>query len=483
MESSATSIPSLREPLQQLALSGSGVPLVQRLAATQELLEALQEGHEPDWSRITWPNRAYLRVGWEALLLLQLPRFTVASEEIAVAATVALIEDAIAAERAESEHIRLSQHALNALTPDEQSAGKLNLTIRARNEAAEVLRQRQLGRWATLVVEVWKPVAELFDQLGVELARGWDLSAGIISRQGLERAKELQRLLARAPQLREIIAHLGRVRESSTGRESKFVEVFREVTDRVVQMQRVWTDRIPTETRSIHRSADIARMLPSESILLTRPTTKLLWYARLVERNLNTYLLEGQELIESGFLDKKRQVAELEKRPLDRGPIILCLDTSGSMQGMPETVAKALTLACATAAHRQDRRCYLYAFGSTNQVIEHELKLTTAGIPSLLAFLEQSFGGGTDPAGPLLSAIGRTRSEKWSSADIMVVTDGIFHLPEAVLPVLAAARKEQDLELVGVLVGKHPSIAMEGLCDRVHTVHDWSALSGDVASN
>jgi uncharacterized protein with von Willebrand factor type A (vWA) domain len=44
------------------------------------------------------------------------------------------------------------------------------------------------------------------------------------------------------------------------------------------------------------------------------------------------------------------------------GPIILCLDTSGSMRGAREVVAKALALECMRGAHRQQRSCYLYAF-------------------------------------------------------------------------------------------------------------------------
>lgn len=55
------------------------------------------------------------------------------------------------------------------------------------------------------------------------------------------------------------------------------------------------------------------------------------------------------------FLQEIRPAAEM-------GPIILCLDTSGSMRGAREVVAKALALECLRGAHRQQRPCYLYAF-------------------------------------------------------------------------------------------------------------------------
>ena len=55
--------------------------------------------------------------------------------------------------------------------------------------------------------------------------------------------------------------------------------------------------------------------------------------------------------------------SRLEIRPADeQGPIILCLDTSGSMMGAREVVAKAVAVACIRAAVHQGRKCFLYAF-------------------------------------------------------------------------------------------------------------------------
>lgn len=67
----------------------------------------------------------------------------------------------------------------------------------------------------------------------------------------------------------------------------------------------------------------------------------------------------------SGWVDDEpaRVTGRMEIRPAaELGPIILCLDTSGSMRGARETVAKALALECLRGAHRQERKCFLYAF-------------------------------------------------------------------------------------------------------------------------
>jgi uncharacterized protein with von Willebrand factor type A (vWA) domain len=78
----------------------------------------------------------------------------------------------------------------------------------------------------------------------------------------------------------------------------------------------------------------------------------------------------------------------MEIRPAaELGPIILCLDTSGSMRGAREVVAKALALECMRGAHRQQRQCYLYAFSGPDQVQELELSVDLKSLDKLLEFL------------------------------------------------------------------------------------------------
>jgi len=100
--------------------------------------------------------------------------------------------------------------------------------------------------------------------------------------------------------------------------------------------------RIPQASRSevhgTHRSADLQRMLPSELLNLEDETLENLFYARLLEQNLLTYELSGTTLI---------QGEETEVSRKRTGPVVACLDTSGSMAGEPLQKAKALLLATA----------------------------------------------------------------------------------------------------------------------------------------
>ena len=161
------------------------------------------------------------------------------------------------------------------------------------------------------------------------------------------------------------------------------------------------------------------------------------------------------------------------------GPIILCLDTSGSMMGARETVAKAMVLECMRQAKSQQRQCYLYSFSGPGDCQELELKVTGKGVSQLLEFLAGSFHGGTDVDEPFIRALSRLDEEAWSNADILLVTDGEIRPPdEEMLADLNAAKEEMGLKVHGLLVGEPGAGAdvVEALCTHTHTFKSWAAV-------
>ncbi|GLI68508.1 hypothetical protein VaNZ11_012952 [Volvox africanus] len=184
----------------------------------------------------------------------------------------------------------------------------------------------------------------------------------------------------------------------------------------------------------------------------------------------------------TGWLDDEPAcvTSRMEIRPAaELGPIILCLDTSGSMRGARETVAKALALECLRGAHRQRRACYLYAFSGPNEVQELQLSVDLDSLDSLLAFLSCSFMGGTDVDAPLKLSLERLAQKEWSQADILMVTDGEIPNPdEKIIQAISQAHTEMGLEVHGLLVSSHVTEAMRKLCTDVHVFKSWTAVPG-----
>ena len=53
-----------------------------------------------------------------------------------------------------------------------------------------------------------------------------------------------------------------------------------------------------------------------------------------------------------------------------KGPMILCIDTNGSMNGTPEYIAKAIALYFATQSMKEKRKCFLINFSTSIETLE-----------------------------------------------------------------------------------------------------------------
>lgn len=177
--------------------------------------------------------------------------------------------------------------------------------------------------------------------------------------------------------------------------------------------------RVPQRSKSevygTHRSDDVMRVLPSELLNLEDDTLEMLFYARLLEKNLLTYQLQGTTFVPH---------EEKENHDKRTGAVVACLDTSGSMEGAPLLKAKALLLAISGILQKEKRSLYVLLFGSSGQVKEFAMH-NQATAADLLQFLRMGYGGGTDFETPLKRALDIIESQNsYSKADVLMISDG-----------------------------------------------------------
>jgi uncharacterized protein with von Willebrand factor type A (vWA) domain len=310
----------------------------------------------------------------------------------------------------------------------------------------------------------------------------WDQLRGLLQSAGWQEVLRIHRLLERLPELAKIIRELGRNR--ATDIPDARTQSLTMVTDTAVAHQTtqrtVRVPDMPGETRGIQRSDRIARMLPSEAMLLGHPRLRLLWHARRAERTLLTY--EDDDL-----LSEERQQQSLVQQPKPGpqpamravcGPLLVCVDTSGSMQGGAEAVAKAVVLEAMRSAHASQRPCHVFAFGGDGEVLEMELGLHSAGVARLRDFLGQSFRGGTDICGPLEKVLVKLEEARWQRADLLLATDGEFGATPAVAARLDAVKQGLGLRVQGVLIGDRETLGLLEVCDHIFSVRDWRRFGG-----
>ena len=177
--------------------------------------------------------------------------------------------------------------------------------------------------------------------------------------------------------------------------------------------------KVPTMSKSevhgTHKSNDLMRLLPSELVNFEDDELEMVFYARLIENQLLSYELQGITW------QQENQSEEQQQRT---GPVVACLDTSGSMNGKPLMKAKALLLAIATILKRENRALHVLLFSDSTQIKEYSLT-SSEQIAGLLQFMQQGFGGGTDFEAPLRRAIDIIQEHKdYLKADVLMISDG-----------------------------------------------------------
>lgn len=232
---------------------------------------------------------------------------------------------------------------------------------------------------------------------------------------------------------------------------------------------------MPGETRGVYRSGRIARMLPSETMLLTHRRLRLVWHAHHAERTLLSYEEDERmrETVQEMLPVWRPSPQRRPDRRLEAGPMLICVDTSGSMQGGAENVAKAVVLEAMRTAHSQRRACHVYAFGGPDEIVELELGVDVAGIEQLAQFLSQGFRGGTDICGPLERVLERLADARWQLADLLIASDGEFGATPETVAATARAKSELGLRVQGVLIGDRETKGMLQLADDIFWVRDW----------
>lgn len=176
---------------------------------------------------------------------------------------------------------------------------------------------------------------------------------------------------------------------------------------------------------------NLERVIPSEFSYLAESDTEMLFLSRYAGRQLQQFTSPG-----SNLAVRNPRSAQMPRPAL--GPIIVSVDTSGSMDGRASEIASAMVLQLLNIARNENRRCYLITFSVRSKAID----LSEPGQwRNVEAFLSDSYTGSTNGEQMLRDAINRLDTENYSMADVLIISDFAFAMP---LPAtLAAIRREQ----------------------------------------
>ncbi|MGB1596555.1 MAG: vWA domain-containing protein, partial [Promethearchaeia archaeon] len=454
--------------------------------------EMLQKGRLPmdeDFQAAggpVWPTEPLFSRFVDVLAELQLPRFVMRHPDTSSAVllrmlqlTIDFLEQTQFAETSDTLDSLAdtggghadSDRGCSAHDPDglEQQAGLEAL--------ADELTGEMVAEWAGVISGV-HTLDQLFGMQHGLLDAGnqggggssFGLHDGVWQHSGWRAIPQLQLRLAQMPELKALMAQLGRRPSARGGSISKFPPQTA-VADGAPGVALDPASRASVSGLAL--SSSLSEMLPSEAVLLrsATPTLRRLFLAKKAEAKLLSYQLTGWEDTPTEPARRPRYFPRLPSAP--GGPLIVCLDTSWSMSGAREQLSKALVLACVTAAHKQRRACQVVAFSAEENVMACDnISCSAQGLVRLLDFLSHSFAGGTDCTGALKHAMATLGTDCLGAADVLLVTDGELPNPPLSDKLMAELRYLQartGLEVHGLLVGKNESAALDMLCTHTHT--------------
>lgn len=173
--------------------------------------------------------------------------------------------------------------------------------------------------------------------------------------------------------------------------------------------RKAWSRR-GTEVYDVAQGGDIGRLIPSELVALRHPALRDDFRKRLVEGRLLQYSLRDEQ---------------------GRGPVVVCLDGSSSMEGKKELWSKGVCLTLLEIARRERRKTAIIVFssgGDPGRVFESGAGEGRGGWgmkeKDIFELAEYFPGGGTSFEEPLDKALGILAESRFGKGDIVFITDG-----------------------------------------------------------
>jgi len=275
-----------------------------------------------------------------------------------------------------------------------------------------------------------------------DLCEAWGLGTGENGRVAFQNKKDAIEKIRRSSKLNKLTDLVGRFKESAITEQKKKAK------------------HGAVEIKSVTVGDKIEDTLPSDRMNLCNDSTKKDFYRRMTEHQLLTYSKEAH-------------------KQKNKGPIIVCVDTSGSMNGDEEIWSKALTVGILEVAQMQKRdfACIIYSSSADDPIV---IKKDEIAPQKIITCAEKFHGGGTSFESPLNKALELIKDSTFKEADIVFITDGDCYVSDEFTRKFKATKEDKGFKTLGVLVnmgrGHCSDSSLKEFCDSITLVSDIADL-------
>ncbi len=291
------------------------------------------------------------------------------------------------------------------------------------------------------------------------VGRLWDMAAAKLTKTDLSVMKRHAEFLKKNKTLQEIAEQLGRMANEVNDPE------LNQTPNEELRVVDELSDEATDDIIGIKQGDDLNKLLPNETMFLAYPELEVVFYKHFADKRLLNYRTQGK----SRSLRKVRaHTPDNSKAEIEKGPFVVCIDASGSMNGFPEQCAKAMAYALMQIALAENRDCYVMLFST--QVITYQLTKQD-GLREASDFLSYSFHGGTDLQPVLTKTIELMLGDRYRNADMVVISDFIAPAPMEELQQQVAALKQRHNRFHAISLSKYGNPDLIGMFDHFWAYH------------
>lgn len=279
------------------------------------------------------------------------------------------------------------------------------LKLRAQKEKEIELRKEALERRLRSNL---KDIPEYIRQNNIEkdeFFQAWGLMSGMWNTVDFERIRKIVRIQKDFPEIVKVANKMGRIADDE-GQEQVFV-----AEGNVYKLNH----SSKCDILGVSVGNDLNALLPIELAHCADDKLEDLFVYKYLTCKLQTFRYRSEIM---------QPAKRLETKPAkQKGPMIVCLDTSGSMMGKPEKIAHSLLVKLLEIADRQQRSCFLIAFSVSIAPIDIRKERAR-----LLEFFSKTACGDTDATRMLKATFRLLQSRKeYMNADVLWISD--FKIP------------------------------------------------------
>lgn len=281
-----------------------------------------------------------------------------------------------------------------------------------------------------------------------EFFQAWSMMGGEWNEYDFNRYVRLARLQQEYPNLIRLANKMGRVVDPE-GMETMWVGSGHEL---------LLDHSSKSDIQGVTFGSHLDTLLPSETVQMVDEDLQELFLTKFATSKLQEFHYRSEQLMPNRHLE--------QRRARKKGPMIACVDTSGSMVGKPEQIARSLILRLVDLAASQHRDLFLIAFSVSAKPID-----ASKDRVRLLDFFSHQASGDTDPRKMVELTLNLLHENPtYACADVVIVGDFHMGLAPVRMTDMMTQLRSQGTYFYGLQIGANPANLWIPYLDQLYSI-------------